>query len=293
MDYTNNPCRSTRRLNLTQEKKNVSNSPSKGTALITGASRGIGSVYADRLAKRGYDLILVARSEGPIKELAANLSSATGRYVTPITADLNGKVDLAKVETKLRDDSRITMLVNNAGIGSVARLLDADIEKMQDMIALNITALTRLTYAAAPAFVKRGAGTIINIASVVGISPETLNGVYGATKAYVLALSHSLQHELVDKGIRVQAVLPGATATDLWEIAGLPWQKLPPSIVMTTEDMVDAALVGLDQGELVTIPGLHDGDEWTRFEAARRAISGKFGNSQPAPRYQIPMRRSA
>jgi short-subunit dehydrogenase len=117
--------------------------------------------------------------------------------------------------------------------------------------------------------------------------------VYGATKAYVLAFTHSLQHELADKGIRVQAVLPGATATDMWEIAGLPWQKLPPSIVMPVEDMVDAALVGLDQGELVTIPGLHDGDEWTRFEAARRAISQRFGNSVPASRYRIQARRSA
>jgi short-subunit dehydrogenase len=293
MDYNNNPNGSTRRLNLTPQEKNMTNTPSKGTALITGASRGIGALYADRLAKRGYDLILVARSEAPIKELAARLSAATGRYVSPIRADLNDKADLAKVETKLKDDPSITMLVNNAGTASVAPLLDADIQKMEDMIALNISALTRLTYAAAPAFVKRGAGTIINIASVVGISPEALNGVYGATKAYVLALSHSLQHELAAKGIRVQAVLPGATATDLWEIAGLPWQKLPASIVMTTEDMVDAALVGLDQGELVTIPGLHDGDEWTRFEAARRAISQRFGNSQPAPRYEIPMRRSA
>jgi len=185
------------------------------------------------------------------------------------------------------------MLVNNAGIGAVVPLLNADIEKMEEMIALNSIALTRLTYAAAPAFVKRGTGTIINISSVVGISTETLNGVYGATKAYVLAFSHSLQHELADKGIRVQAVLPGATATDMWEIAGLPWQKLPPSTVMSVEDMVDAALVGLDQGELVTIPGLHDGDEWTRFEAARRAISQRFGNSVPASRYRIQARRSA
>jgi uncharacterized protein len=278
---------------LRPKKKNMSNSASKGTALITGASRGIGVVYADRLAKRGYDLVLVARSEASLKVLAERLSSATGRNIAPIVADLNDKADLVKVETELRDDPSITMLVNNAGIASVAPLLDADIEKMEAMIALNITALTRLTYAAAPAFVTRGAGTIINIASVAGISPERLNGVYGATKAYVLALSHSLQHELADKGIRVQAVLPGATATDLWEIAGLPWQKLPPSIVMSTEDMVDAALVGLDQGELVTIPSLHEVDEWNRFEAARRAISEKFGNSRPAPRYEIPMRRSA
>jgi uncharacterized protein len=276
-----------------QEKKDMSNSPSKGTALVTGASRGIGAVYADRLAKRGYDLILVARSEAPLKALTASLASASGRHITPIVADLNNKIDLAKVETKLREDLSITMLVNNAGTASVAPLLNADIEKMEEMIALNSIALTRLTYAAAPAFVKRGTGTIINISSVVGISPETLNGVYGATKAYVLAFSHSLQHELADKGIRVQAVLPGATATDMWEIAGLPWQKLPPSIVMSVEEMVDAALVGLDHGELVTIPGLHDGDEWTRFEAARRAISQRFGNSVPASRYRIQARRSA
>jgi len=99
------------------------------------------------------------------------------------------------------------------------------------------------------------------------------------------------QHELADKGIRIQAVLPGATATDLWEIAGLPWQKLPPSIVMSPEDVVDAALVGLDQGELVTIPGLQDGDEWTRFEAARRARSQRLGNSVPASRYGIGLPR--
>jgi uncharacterized protein len=265
----------------------MSNSPSKGTALITGASTGIGAVYADRLAKRGYDLILVARNVARLKALSARLKSETGRSVTPLPADLNDKGDLAKVETTLRDNQTITMLVNNAGTASVAPLLNADVGKVEDMIALNVTALTRLTYAAAPAFVARGAGTIINIASVVGISPETLNGVYGGTKAYVIALSHSLQHELTDKGIRIQAVLPGATATDLWEIAGLHYRNLPAEIVMSPEDMVDAALVGLDEGELVTIPGLQDGDEWTRFEAARRAISQRFGNSMPAPRYGL------
>jgi len=265
----------------------MSSSTAKGTALITGASRGIGAVYADRLAKRGYDLILVARNKERLEALSARLKSETGRSVTPVPADLIDKADLAKVETTLRDNQSITLLVNNAGIGSIAPLLNADVEKMDDMIILNITALTRLTYAAAPAFVQRGVGTIINIGSVVGISPERLNGVYGATKSFVLAFSHSLQHELAGKGIRIQAVLPGATATDLWETAGLPWQNLPSSTVMSPEDMVDAALVGLDQGELVTIPGLHDGDEWTRFEAARRAMSQRFGNSVPAPRYRL------
>jgi short-subunit dehydrogenase len=262
-------------------------SNSKGTALITGASAGIGAIYADRLAKRGYDLILVARNKARLKALCSRLTSETGRSVSALPADLNDKADLAKVEARLRDDPAITLLVNNAGSASVAPLLDADVEKMQDIIALNITALTRLTYAAAPAFVARGAGTIINIASIVGISPETLNGVYGASKAYVLALSHSLQHELADKGVRIQAVLPGATATEFWDKAGLPYQNLPSSIVMSPEHMVDAALAGLDQGERVTLPSLQDGEEWTRFEAARRALSQRFGNSEPAPRYGI------
>ena len=257
----------------------------KEVALVTGASSGIGAVYADRLAKRGYDLILVARNEARLKALSARLTSETGRSVRVLQADLSNKAELAKVEATLRDDSSITMLVNDAGVASVAPLLNADVETMETMIALNVTALTRLTYAAAPAFVARSAGTIINIGSVVGISPETLNGVYGATKAYVLAFSHSLQRELADKGIRIQAVLPGATATEVWEIAGLPYQNLPAGIVMSAEDLVDAALAGLDQGELVTLPSLHDGDEWTRFEAARRAISKRFGNSVPAPRY--------
>src|SRR5258707_14963043 len=265
----------------------MSNPSNKGGAVVTGASSGIGAVYADRLAQRGYDLILVARNAARLKSLSARLTSETRRSVEVLRADLNNKEELAKVEATLRDNPSITMLVNNAGVGSVAPLLDADIQKMEDMIALNITALTRLTYAAAPAFVARGAGTIINIASVVGISPEALNGVYGATKAYVLALSHSLQHELADKGIRVQAVLPGATATDLWEIAGLTIPNLPAALSMSTEDMVDAALVGLDQGERVTIPGLHEGAGGRRLEAALPAMSYGFGTSVRASRYRM------
>jgi short-subunit dehydrogenase len=259
----------------------------KGTALITGASTGIGAVYADRLARRGYDLILVARNEARLKELAARLTEETGRSITPLPADLNDKTDLAKVERALREDGAITMLVNNAGVGAVTPLLESDVRKMDDLIALNVTALTHLTYAAAPAFVARGGGTIINVGSIVGISPETLNGVYGASKAYVLALSHSLQHELADKGLRIQAVLPAGTATDFWDKTGFPYQELPEGTVMSAEDMVDAALVGLERGELVTLPSLPDGDEWTRFEAARRTMSEHFFHSTPAPRYRV------
>jgi NAD(P)-dependent dehydrogenase (short-subunit alcohol dehydrogenase family) len=152
----------------------MSHSSNKGVAVVTGASSGIGAVHADRLAKRGYDLILVARNEARLKSLSARLTSETGRSVKVLRADLNNKEELATIEATLRNDSSITMLVNNAGTASVAPLLNADVDKMDEIISLNITALTRLTYAAAPAFVARGAGTIINIGSVVGVSPEAL-----------------------------------------------------------------------------------------------------------------------
>jgi short-subunit dehydrogenase len=119
---------------------------------------------------------------------------------------------------------------------------------MSQMIALNVEVLTRLTYAVVPAFLKRASGTIISIGSIVAIGPELLNGVYGGTKAFVLAFSQSLRHELVNTGVKVQVVPPGATATNFWNTAGRPVEHLPPEIVMPVEDMVDAALAGLDQG---------------------------------------------
>src|ERR1700761_1439649 len=258
----------------------------KGVALITGASTGIGAIYADRLAKRGYDLILVARNEQRLNTTADRLRAETGVQVTALPADLDDKADLAKVEAVLRDDPDITMLVNNAGVGSVASILQADVDKMEAMIDLNITALTRLTYAAAPAFVARGKGTIINISSAVAIAVENLNGVYSASKSYVLSFGHSLQKDLAEKGVRIQTVLPAATATEFWDVAGYAPQKTS-EMTMRAEDLVDAALAGFDAGELVTIPALHETEAWTRWEQERRAMASKFRNPKPAPRYHI------
>jgi short-subunit dehydrogenase len=260
--------------------------PSKGTALITGASSGIGAVYADRLARRGYDLILVARNRERLDDLAKRLNDDTGRTVRVVAADLNDKVDLARVETLLRTDAGITVLVNNAGVAAVTPLLDSNVDAMDDMITLNVRALTRLTYAAAPGLVARGGGAIVNIASIVGIAPERLNGVYGASKAYVIALSQSLHKELADKNVRVQAVLPGAAATDLWAKAGRPVEHLPSEIVMSTDDMVDAALAGLDQGELITIPSLPDAADWEAYESARQKLAPNLSRKIPAARYR-------
>src|SRR5262249_53224297 len=127
-----------------------------GTALVTGASSGIGAIYADRLARRGYDLILVARRRDRLDELAQRLTLDTGRRIDIVTADLGDKSDLARIEKLLRTDSRITMLLNNAGVAATTPLLASDVDEMDDMVALNVTALTRLTYAAAPGLVARG-----------------------------------------------------------------------------------------------------------------------------------------
>lgn len=257
----------------------------KGTALITGASSGIGALYADRLARQGYDLILVARNADKLEQVAKAIRDATGRRIDTLPADLANAGDLRRIEARLANERSITMLVNNAGIGSTARALDADVDTMSAMVSLNVEALMRLSYAVIPAFVARGRGTIVNIASIVAVAPEVLNGVYGGTKAFVLAFSQNLHQELGGTGVRVQVVLPGATATDFWDIAGKPVEHLPDEIVMRADQLVDAALAGLAREEFATIPSLHDESRWDAFEAARRAMAGELSTSTPAARY--------
>jgi short-subunit dehydrogenase len=257
----------------------------KGTALITGASSGIGALYADRLARQGYDLILVARNAAKLERMAQTIREATGRQIDTLPADLTNPADLRLVEARLANDRSITLLVNNAGIGSTARALDADVDTMSAMVSLNVEALMRLTYAVVPAFVARGRGTIVNIASIVAVAPEVLNGVYGGSKAFVLAFSQNLRHELDGTGVHVQVVLPGATATDFWDIAGTPLEHLPGEIVMRADQLVDAALTGLARGEFATIPSLHNESRWAALEAARQAMAGELSTSTPAARY--------
>lgn len=257
----------------------------KGFALVTGASAGIGAIYSDRLARRGYDLILVARHAERLEAVRAQISKQTDRTVETVVADLKERADLRRVEHILRTDARISLLVNNAGLGPLAPLLASDVEAMSDVVSVNIDALVRLTYAAAPAFVERGAGAIINISSAVALNPVMLNGVYSASKAFVLAFSQSLQNELTDKGVRIQVVLPGAVATEAWAKNGMPVENLPKEMVMSTEDMVEAALSGFDQGEFVTAPSLPDTAQWDAFDQARQALVQNLSRCVPASRY--------
>lgn len=257
----------------------------QGTALITGASSGIGAHYAEQLARRGYDLILVARDRQRLDALAQHLTDATRQSVQVLPADLADPAALAEVERTLREDASLTLLVNNAGMGTHTPLLQSDPAQMLRMIALNVTALTQLTYAAVPAFVARGRGAIINVSSIVSLAPELLNGVYGGSKAYVTAFTQSLQRELAGTGVRAQAVLPGATATDFWARGGLPLAHLDPEIVMSPADLVAAALADFEREVAISIPSLHDLSRWETYEASRLAMADQLSSRQLAPRY--------
>lgn len=263
-------------------------SQKQGTALITGASAGIGAIYADRLARRGYDLVLVARDEAKLNALASRLQDETGTTIEVLPADLANAADIHKVATRLQEDD-ITMLVNNAGTAVAGPTIDMDPERLDAMIQLNVAVATRLARAAAPGLAQRRRGDIVNIASVAGIRGDqpAISVGYSATKAYLLAFSEGLDSELAPYGVRVQAVLPGATRTELWAKGGIDINTLPQEVVMETGDMVDAALAGLDQGERVTIPALPDPADWIAFKTARAALGPNLSHRLPADRYGV------
>ena len=255
-------------------------------ALITGASAGIGKCYAQKLARRGYDLILVARDGARLDELAAELAS-DGAASEIIVADLTQSADVSRVEQVLERDPAIAFFLNNAGIATVAPLLQTPVETVERLIALNVTAATRLALAAGRAFVARKSGTIVNMASIVAYNPERFNGVYGGSKAFMLALAQALTWELNQNGVTIQTVLPGATRTEIWERAGTDVdQRLPPDRIMAVDEMVDAALKGLDMGERVTIPSLPNAQELADVETARLKLAPNLSWAHPAERYR-------
>lgn len=258
----------------------------KGKALVTGASSGIGAIYADRLAQRGYDVVLVARREDRLQSLAASLAAAHGVQAEPLVADLATEAGQAKVAQLLATNPAVSMLVNNAGLARLAPVGDSSEQDWSSQLALNIAALTKLTHAVLPGFKQRKEGTIINVASVLGLHTLPVSSVYSGTKAFVVAFSRGLAQELEGTGVRVQAVLPAATATDLWAPSGVPLEALAPETVMKADDMVDAALAGLDQGESLTLPSVSDAALIERYEAARVALFLASQTGVPAPRLQ-------
>ncbi|HEX7820573.1 MAG TPA: SDR family oxidoreductase [Sphingobium sp.] len=255
----------------------------KPSVLVTGASGGIGATYAERFATRGHDLILVARNIARMEALANRLRADTGVAVDILPADIADAAQRSAVETRLREDARIGILINNAGSSLGGSFVEQTTDDIERLVTLNTTALARLAHAIAPRLANSGEGAIINIGSTVGLAPEFGMPVYGATKAFVLHLSQGLNLQLGPQGVYVQAVLPAATRTEIWSHVGVDVDTLPG--VMEVADLVDAALVGFDRREAVTIPPLHDAAQWSAFEAARQAMIPGFGQSRPAERY--------
>lgn len=258
-----------------------------GTALVTGASSGIGATYADRLARRGYDLVLVARDAGRLDTLGSRLADQYGVKSESLRADLSDRSDLRTVEERLRGDAGITLFVNNAGVGPKGPLLQGDLDDLDRMVELNVLAANRLAIVAAQAFAGRGTGAIVNTASAVALAPHLFNGTYSASKAFVLTLTESLAGELAGTGVRLQAVLPGLTRTELFDRVGGSIDDLDPNMVMEVGDLVDAALAGFDQGELITIPSLADNSLYANYHAARSVLTPHLSLSRPAPRYGL------
>ena len=262
----------------------MSVSPSS-TALVTGASSGIGEVFARRLAARGHNLVLVARRTDRLADLAKTLTDSHGVAVRVIAADLTVDADIAGIEQVLRSDDNISLLVNNAGMGpnkTTAQLTDAEAAAT---LALNVTALMRLTRAALPGMRARGTGGIINVGSVLAFHGLPTASLYSATKAFVLTYSRSILAEMADTGVHVQAVLPAGTVTDFYETAGMSISDFDPKVFMTAEQLVDAALAGFDRKEAVTLPSVHDESLWTAYDAARAKLFAGTQNGSPASRY--------
>jgi short-subunit dehydrogenase len=259
----------------------------KGTALVTGASTGIGAIYADRLARRGHDLILVARDVARLEALATRLREETGRKVDVLPADLADIAQVTRVAARIAAEPDLSLVVNNAGIALEGTLETAAATDIVRLIAVNITAPTLLAQAALGAFREKGGG-IINIASVLALAPEILEGVYSGSKAFLLNLSQGLVHELgPDSRVRVQAVLPGATRTEIWERSGKDVESFPADWVMDAGELVDAALLGFDRGESVTIPPLADEAGWIALQDARLALQPLLSRRDVAPRYRV------
>jgi len=254
------------------------------SVLVTGASTGIGATYAERFARRGHGLVLVARARARMETLSARLRQETGVAIDIIQADLTQPAELAVVENRLRDDASIGILVNNAGTALGGSFVEQSTDDVARLVALNTTALLRLASAVAPRFVQAGEGAIINIGSVVGLAPEFGMTVYGATKAFALFLSQGLSLELGPKGVYVQAVLPAATRTEIWQRAGADVNTMTG--VMEVDELVDAALVGFDRREPVTIPPLPDAGQWDAYQAARQAMLPNTRQDRAAERYR-------
>jgi len=261
-------------------------------ALVTGASSGIGTAFAERLAKDGYDLIVVARRRDRLEELAKRLQESHKVNVEVLTADLSKRDSLLAVEKRIAEESALEMLVNNAGFGGYMAFVELDPDKAEELINLQVLATARLTRAALPGMVKRGSGSIINVSSrlafsgSLGSSQMPKRATYAGTKAFINTFSQLVQSELEGTGVQIQALCPGVTRTEFHTVQGIDPNRYPAAIVMSPEDVVSASLAGLKLGEVICVPALEDVNLLTKIHEDERKFSETSRTGSVAQRYR-------
>jgi hypothetical protein len=228
-----------------------------GEALVTGASSGIGEVFARKLAGRGCDLVLVARRQDRLEALAHELARAHGVRTEVLAADLVRDADLARVEECIRRGDNLEYLVNNAGFGTRGWFYEADLAAQERMHRLHVLAPARLTHAALQGMLARGRGNIVNVASVAGFVATPGSTSYCATKAWMIRFSEGLYLEMKTTGaaVKVQALCPGFTYSEFHDVAGMDRKLIPKAWWMQAGEVVEASLRGLERGKLIVVPG--------------------------------------
>ncbi|KOF20104.1 hypothetical protein AC244_09385 [Ensifer adhaerens] len=255
-------------------------------ALVTHASCAIGLLYADRLARRGYDVVMLANGADRPAALARILQAETDAAVEILAPNLSTDQGLDEMEASFARGTGFDVVVNNVGLPPGKTLTEGSAGDLDRLIGVNVRAFTRISAAAARSMALRHRGAIINVASAVGIAPETATGAYGASKAFVIALARTMQQELGNHGVYVQLVLTAAIRTDVW-----PFPRCQPEVLpgmMSAADLVDAALIGFDRQEPLTIPSLARANRWAEYENARKTLLDDLVNGEPAPRYRFP-----
>jgi short-subunit dehydrogenase len=259
--------------------------PARPRALVTGASAGIGAAFAGRLAREGYDLIVVARDGERLEALARLLSEQHGVQVEVLVADLADAAALRTVEERIAAVSRLDLLVNNAGIGYWSPFVEISSDRAELEIRVNVIAVTRIAHAALPGMIARGRGALINVSSSLAFRPVPNFTVYCGTKAYINTFSQSLHNELAGTGVQVQLLSPGRTRSEFYQRSGRDFSTLPAATFMEPDDVVQASLAGLRLGELFCMPGLHDYELLTRVLERQGDISQNSTADTLASRY--------
>ena len=230
--------------------------PTWSTALVTGASSGIGREMCRQLAAAGTDLVLVARDTDRLDALAKELGEAHGVTCEVLPADLADAARLAVVEARVASADRpVDLLVNNAGFGTYGKLADLDVDEEEREVAVNVLAVVRLTHAALGPMLARGRGTIVNVSSVAGLQATPGNATYGASKAFVALFSEAVHEELAGTGVSLTAVLPGFTRTGFQERAGIGGRDIPGPLWQSAEECVTEALAGARAGKAWVVTG--------------------------------------